>query len=133
MDRRAKPRRVATERYILTGKVRCGLCGSAAVDSSTKSGGRIYRYYVCSQRCRNRSCTLKPWPKEQLEQIVVQEVKTRLLTDEGIEQLADRIMTTVREKYSRLLAPARRASGSVEENREQDDQHIERNRGRGHI
>lgn len=43
--------------YLLSGRLWCGTCGKARIGTSTKAGGKVYRYYVCpdlSKGCRSK-------------------------------------------------------------------------------
>ena len=76
--------------YYLSGKCHCGLCGTMlTADTGTGKSGRKYHYY----KCRTKGCSLKPVPKDVLEDLVLRHTIDDILSeDETIEALADRIM-----------------------------------------
>lgn len=79
----------ANVRYLLTGKLFCGHCGSSMVGESGKSEtGRMYSYYTCKNRKRAHICKKKPIQKDFIENYVA-EYSLKLLTDETIDTIAD--------------------------------------------
>lgn len=63
---------------LLKGLVHCGPCGVTMGHTySTKSGTRIYRYYVCykAQKQGWDSCPCRSLPAEQIEGFVVEQIK----------------------------------------------------------
>jgi DNA invertase Pin-like site-specific DNA recombinase len=48
---RSKP-----QTYIFTGLLRCSHCGKTIAGNCTVKDGKIYKYYRCSSRVRDRSC-----------------------------------------------------------------------------
>lgn len=82
--------------YLLSCKVYCGYCGKL-VDgvSGTGKSGKVYYYYKCSCNANSRSghkCELKPVQKQVLEDAVIQETCERILNDETIDMLTERIL-----------------------------------------
>ena len=77
--------------YLLTTKLFCekggemmtGVCG-------TSHTLRQYRYYKCNHSKQGK-CDKKTVKKEWLEELVLDEIKELLSSDEVIEELADRI------------------------------------------
>lgn len=84
----------AEERYLLSLKCRCGLCGDMLVGESGhgRHGGR-YSYYKCATRKRRGTkCSLKIFKKDYLESIVIDHTIKDVLQDDVIEYIADRVM-----------------------------------------
>ena len=54
--------------YLLSGKLFCGACGAAFVANSTSNKGSIWRYYICGERNRKRSCDMPRVRKEEIEE-----------------------------------------------------------------
>ena len=76
--------------YLLTGRVFCGDCGSPMVGvSGTSKTGDLHHYYICKGRRYKKSCPRQAIRREQLERDVADAIKTHILTDEMIEQIAD--------------------------------------------
>ena len=85
--------------YLLTGKAFCGLCGSAMVgDSGTSKTGARHHYYSCFHRKRDKACTKKSVPKDQLENAVVSFVLDHVLCEPEIEKIADAVMALQAEE-----------------------------------
>ena len=74
-------------KYLLSGLLRCGLCGKAYVGQGAK-GGR-YGYYVCAtlQREGAGMCEARYLNAERAEGFVVDKIRERILTDETITEL----------------------------------------------
>lgn len=77
--------------YILRGKLRCAKCGGAYVGSSMKSHGTKCFYYVCSGKKNGKTCDNRNIKKEVIESAVINEIKKRYLSDEGIAWVTDLI------------------------------------------
>ena len=68
LNHRAPSTRKAPVRYILHGKIFCGLCGAPMIGESGRAkNGEKYRYYTCTSRKRLHNCPKKLDPKEPLE------------------------------------------------------------------
>lgn len=101
MDQRLRPRRTVPEPYLLTGKVKCGLCGSPCAGISKITRGKVYRYYECNRKKRLRACTLRPWPKEALESAVTQQLKQELASPEVLRAIARRLVELMKGERER--------------------------------
>jgi hypothetical protein len=66
--------------YILTGLLRCSLCGAAFTPVSSRRGTRDYRYYRCATRdgMGATACESKPLPAGAIESFVVERVREAL-------------------------------------------------------
>ena len=78
-----RPARVGSK-FLLSGLLRCGLCGKAYVGQGAKSGQ--YGYYVCAtlQREGAGMCEARYLNAERAEGFVVDKIRERILTDETI-------------------------------------------------
>lgn len=86
----------AKEDYLLTTKVFCGHCGSPMIgESGTSKLGRVYHYYKCAKRKREKDCDKKVEKKDWLEQLVVKYTVEQVLTDENIDLIATRAMELI--------------------------------------
>ena len=72
--------------YLLSGIMFCS-CGYAMIGHSAKSGRHFY--YLCSRGFKQGkdACNTRMLPKEKLERQVLAELRTRVLTDENMEEL----------------------------------------------
>ena len=73
--------------YLLSGKCKCGKCGSNVIGVSAHGkSGRTFAYYQCNKKCfRAKNAT-------KLEDLVLQNVIEKILSDEMIDQITNRIM-----------------------------------------
>ena len=77
--------------YLLTTKLFCGKCGAMMTGViGTSHTSRQYRYYKCNQSKQGK-CDKKTVKKEWLEELVLDEIKELLSSDEVVEELADRV------------------------------------------
>ena len=72
--------------YLLSGLLFCS-CGRALMGQSAKSGR--YFYYVCSRSFKQGTdaCDAGMLPKENLERLVVEQLRARVLTEDNLEEL----------------------------------------------
>ena len=73
--------------YLLSGLLRCGVCGRSYSDQGAKSGQ--FAYYVCSSLFREgtRACTARYLNATKVEDLVIEKVRDRILTEETITEL----------------------------------------------
>lgn len=95
-------------RYLLTGKIFCGECGSPMIGESARSAtGRQYCYYSCTGRLRQKSCDLDRVQKDLIEDRVVSLLSEKINDDAFVESLADlavRAMEAEAEDLSEVRA-----------------------------
>ena len=83
--------RVGAEDYLLTGKLRCGHCGSYMTGvSGTSRNGELHYYYTCQKRRAEHACNKKNVRRDVIEPAIAQAIKMYCLTDDVIEWVADR-------------------------------------------
>lgn len=82
------PRR-ANSYYLLSGLLYCQRCAKPMMGHSAKSSR--YHYYICGTRSRqgNYLCGRMPIPRERLENLVLDAIREKILTDENIRRLVD--------------------------------------------
>lgn len=89
-NKQAPSRGKAKVPYYLTTKLFCGECERSMVGvSGTSKTGEKYNYYKCLGRVKNEGCDLPPFRKDELEEIIISNVKSKL-TDKLILELAKR-------------------------------------------
>ncbi len=88
------------ERYLLTAKLFCGLCGSPMTgDGGTSRNGSVHSYYTCNKRKYDRNCKKERAPKEWIEKLVVKGLFELVSSDEFINTVADKVIEyQVRER-----------------------------------
>lgn len=82
--------------YSLTGKIECALCGEHFFGMRSGSWQRSkyfeYQYYVCSKRKNYRTCNCRKVRKEQIENLLISEIKRNVLNEHDMERIAREIM-----------------------------------------
>ncbi len=92
-----RPARVGSQ-YLLSGLLRCGVCGRSYSAQGAKSGQ--FAYYVCSSLFREGAgaCTARYLNSAKVEDLVIEKVRERILTEETITEL----VTLVAEEIDNL-------------------------------
>jgi site-specific DNA recombinase len=77
--------------YLLSGMAHYCSCGSAMMGHSAKSGHN--HYYLCSRKYRqgNEACSSRSIPKDVLEHLIIDEVRSKILNEANIQKLAELI------------------------------------------
>ncbi len=102
-----RPARVGSQ-YLLSGLLRCGVCGRSYSAQGAKSGQ--FAYYVCSSLFREGAgaCTARYLNAAKVEDLVIEKVRERILTEETITELvtlvAEEIDALAGEVNGRLTA-----------------------------
>jgi DNA invertase Pin-like site-specific DNA recombinase len=96
---KSRGRATAKVEYILSGKLFCGHCGNTMIGiSGTGKSGKKHYYYKCSARKEKHSCNKENERKEWLEDIVIKTTVEKVLTDENVELIADKVMELIAEE-----------------------------------
>ena len=94
--------------YLLSGLLRCGVCGKPYSGQGAKSGQ--FAYYVCASLFREGAgaCTARYLNATKVEDLVIEKVRERILTEETITELvtlvAEEIDNIAGEVNGRLTA-----------------------------
>ena len=102
-----RPGRVGSQ-YLLSGLLRCGVCGKPYSGQGAKSGK--FAYYVCGSLLREGAgtCTARYLNAERVEDFIIDKVRERILTEETITELvtlvAEEIDALAGEVNGRLTA-----------------------------
>lgn len=92
-SKRAPARTKTEEDFLLTTKLFCGRCGKMMIgESGTSHTGKIHYYYKCSDAKRKRGCKKKAVKKDWIERAAVVLTVNRVLKDEEISRIADRLV-----------------------------------------
>ena len=90
-NRKAPAMHRSEDDYLLTTRLFCGKCGAMMTGViGTSHTSRQYRYYKCNH-AKQGKCDKKSVRKEWLEELVLDEIKELLSSDEVVEELADRV------------------------------------------
>jgi DNA invertase Pin-like site-specific DNA recombinase len=92
---RQRAPRIAASQVLLTGLVRCGVCGGAMMMANgTGANGVVHRYYKCAKRINLGLCdsskrtTIR---EAELDRIVVETVAERLVTPDRVREIVERV------------------------------------------
>ena len=79
--------------FLLTGKIKCGICGEDMTgDSGTSRSGKVHAYYTCNGRKYKRGCKKERAHKDWIEELVVAELVKLVNSDEFIYEVAERVV-----------------------------------------
>ena len=81
-----RPGRVGSK-FLLSGLLRCGVCGRPYAGQGAKSGQ--FAYYICGTLYREGAgaCTARYLNAPRVEEFIVRKVRERILTDETVTEL----------------------------------------------
>ena len=87
--------------YLLSGLLFCS-CGRAMIGHSAKS--HSYYYYLCSRSFKQGkdSCDARMLPKEKLERLIIEQLRSKVLIDESLEQLVTMVNEELQSASSGL-------------------------------
>jgi len=87
--------------YLLSGMLFCS-CGRAMMGHSSKSGR--YHYYLCSRNHKqgNEACDARKLPREKLEKVVVEHIRSDILNNESLEKMVLVVNEEIRSASSGL-------------------------------
>lgn len=91
---KAKAHFKSTVDFLLTTKAYCGCCGAPLIgESGTSHTGTVHYYYKCATRKKNsKACRKAVERKDWLEEVVVRETVAKILTEENIEMIAEKVV-----------------------------------------
>lgn len=94
----------AKERYLLSGLVECGHCGSALVGNSTSARGEKYKYYRCSSKERrvNLRCKNTSIFADDLESTVVDHTSKLLFSPGKANELVSLLTKAFEERSTKI-------------------------------
>jgi len=102
-NKRAPARAKADDEYLLTTKLICGDCERLMVGESGRSHtGKSHYYYKCGAAKRSRGCKRKAIKKDWIERAVVINTINRVLKDEEIDRISDKLVI-IQELENTLL------------------------------
>lgn len=96
MDKRRqkteRARQKAKKTYLLSGLVYCGDCGAAYIGNISTARGKEYCYYECGARERTRTCQNRRIKKNELENLVLNELEKSIFAPAIRKELVDRLI-----------------------------------------
>ena len=113
-NKRAPARAKANDEYLLSLKLICGDCSRLMVGESGRSHtGKNHYYYKCGAAKRSKGCKRKAIKKEWIEKAVVVITVNRVLQDEEIDRIADKLVLW-QEQEDALLPSLRQQLAETE-------------------
>lgn len=104
MNSKKKSGKKSNEIYLLSGLVKCGVCGSSisADTRHLKDRGTTYCYYRCNKDNGKNSCNLPAWSRDDLEAIVLEALEQKFLSGSNLEAIVDEIHAQYCEMASEI-------------------------------
>jgi site-specific DNA recombinase len=81
--------------YLLSGIIRCGVCGGPLAGVTTSSKSHSYKKYICINKRKSLHCHAKDIRADKLEAYIVDFLRSRVLVPEVISAMVDKIMAIV--------------------------------------
>ena len=115
------PRRVPSS-YLLSGLLMCGKCGVKMMGQSAKSG--MFHYYVCGTAFRQGKhlCDTRPLPKNQIEELILEKVKSLVLREDHLKEL----VSLVNDELAGSLEGLKDRVGYIQSQRSDVEKRLER-------
>lgn len=85
--------RVPGRCYLLSGIIRCGICGAPMSGITNTVKGHAYKKYFCPNRRKRSHCPQKELKAEKLEAYVLNLLRDRVLVDDYMNALVDSILS----------------------------------------
>lgn len=98
------PRR-RTSKFILSGLINCALCGAPmnghVINNTTRAAQAdyVWTYYRCSRRTRRKDCIAPNIPQAAIEDAVIQEIKTHIITPDNLARVQEEAQKIWRESH----------------------------------
>ena len=104
-NKHAPARAKADDEYLLTTKLICGDCEKLMVGESGRSRtGITHHYYKCISAKRGKGCKKKGIKKGWIEKLVVVTTVSKVLKDEEIDRIADKLVMLQNQENTLLPA-----------------------------
>lgn len=98
---KTKPRQNAKRFYLLTGKIKCGCCEGAFTGNTAKSStGKKYNIYISTRRKAIKGCKMKSVNAAALENFVLEQIKSLILTEQAINNISNKIIDNINNTSS---------------------------------
>lgn len=111
--------------YLLTGLVRCGLCGSHMAGTSAKGGK--YHYYTCQRYYREgkEACPGIRVPQKRLEDFVISRARDVILDEENLRKLTQMVNDELKQRATVAKQNLERVEAQLRGLRQRLDRHYE--------
>ena len=88
-------RNKSKHKYRLSGKIKCGQCGSAMCGNYaglSRTNKKVRCYYACNNKKEKRGCTASAVHRDKVEALVIKNTMDIVLQDDFIDKIADKII-----------------------------------------
>lgn len=96
-------------KYLMTGKMRCGVCGFTFCGSGAKKinkNGDVSAYYKCQGKVKNKNGCVNPsLNKDYYEKLIVDTITETALTDNAIKGIAVSVINQLEKERKSPLVP----------------------------
>ena len=91
------PPRVVNSPTLLTGLLKCGLCGSSMTTATGKSG--CYKYYKCTNKINKgkSECSNRNIPMEKLDHLVLKTMAEKIFTPARVEDMMKQLQAQLKK------------------------------------
>ncbi len=96
--------RAAGSDYLLTGLLKCSMCGSAFKGEIAHGHGGTYQYYLCSGRSHRGICDAPRIPKAVVEKAVLDRISKHILSRDNVEKLVEILNEAIRDTIAAIKA-----------------------------
>lgn len=125
---RHKPR-YRKRKYIMTGKLRCGVCGFTYCGSGGKKKtekGEGAAYYKCAGRVKHKgSCTNPSLNKDYYEKLIIDTITENVLTDNAINAIAEKVLAQLEKERKAPQVPTAKLNKQLNKVKEQQEKLME--------
>jgi len=101
---------VRNEAYLLTGLLRCGVCGGAMTSSTTRRNGHEYRYYGCRTRSDRgkEACATRRVSAQPLEDMLVERLRREACRPGLVREIKKELAVQVAERRKQVASDRER-------------------------
>ena len=117
---RVTPPRIVNGPILLSGLAVCASCGAGMTRTGTTRGERSYTYYSCggSHRQGETTCRGRHIPLEKLDQLIIENVKERLLVPERLSELLEALIKRNHSRRSEVEARQQALRAQLEQTKD---------------
>jgi site-specific DNA recombinase len=108
---------------LITGIIRCALCGRHMVGVSGNKKGRKTPYYACNGRLSKSGCTMEYIRADQLEAQIISDFKDLFRSDEMVERVWKEASRLLESERPELEAEAAKINGDLAKAQDQLDRY----------
>lgn len=113
-----KPR-YRKRKYIMTGKLRCGVCGFTYCGAGGKKGNGA-AYYKCAGKNKHKgSCHNPSLNKDYYENLIINTITENVLTDNAIERLSEMVLQQLEKERKAPQVPTAKLQKQLDKVKDQ--------------